>query len=277
MDERITISNIKREAREQLLGNYSIAAGTFALLFVFSYIVMTVVSQALMTFAIGSGNLQNLDMAKAQALMSNGQNEMMFLILTYIVMGIVTPLISIITTGFTYVCREISYGRRPKSSDIFYCFKNHPDKVIIISLIIYVVQIIVSAPAQIYGNRFMEDSGESFLIYVVLLLAGAVVTIIINLMLAQSYLLYLDETELGAVDCLKNSISMMKGNKWRLFCLMLSFIGYGLLALVSLGIALFWIAPYQELTYINFYRDLKGEELRSGSCDDENGDVISED
>ena len=41
----------------------------------------------------------------------------------------------------------------------------------------------------------------------------------------------------------------MQGNKGRLFYLQLSFIGMYLLALFSLGLAMFWVYPYTRMTF----------------------------
>jgi uncharacterized membrane protein len=46
----------------------------------------------------------------------------------------------------------------------------------------------------------------------------------------------------------------MDGNKWRAFCLGLSFIGWWLLGILTLGILWLWVAPYQQMTFGAFYR-----------------------
>ncbi len=56
---------------------------------------------------------------------------------------------------------------------------------------------------------------------------------------------------------------MMKGNKWRLFCLKFSFIGWVLLSFLTFGILLFWVMPYIEVTMAKFYLSLLPEEQNS--------------
>ena len=51
----------------------------------------------------------------------------------------------------------------------------------------------------------------------------------------------------------------MKGYKMDLFLLELSFIGWWLLVLVTLGIASLWVIPYIKVTEANFYLDIKKE------------------
>ena len=88
-----------------------------------------------------------------------------------------------------------------------------------------------------------------------------------------------EHPELRARDAIRESKNMMKGNRWRLFCLELSFIGWSLLAVLvftvlfvagvlvgSVGIAmiglliffvgLLFLSPYIEASRAAFYREL---------------------
>lgn len=73
-----------------------------------------------------------------------------------------------------------------------------------------------------------------------------------------AYILY-EVPEIGANQAIKESIRLMNGNKWRLFCLNFSFIGWALLSLLTCGILLLWVKPYQEAAYAAFYREIKRE------------------
>ncbi len=70
----------------------------------------------------------------------------------------------------------------------------------------------------------------------------------------------IDNQTLKAEECINQSMKMMNGNKWRLFLLDLSFIGWYLLAIFfTLGIGLLWVVPYHETARILFYEDLKSQ------------------
>ena len=61
--------------------------------------------------------------------------------------------------------------------------------------------------------------------------------------------------------CLDKSQAIMKGHKWDLFVLDLSFIGWWIVGILCLGIGTLWVRPYYEMTKANFYLELiKGEE-----------------
>lgn len=76
-----------------------------------------------------------------------------------------------------------------------------------------------------------------------------------------------------AVDALKQSWNLMKGNRWRLFCLEFSFIGWAILTALTLGIGSLWLVPYMQTAYASFYRELNPRTVRTwavnDACDDD--------
>jgi uncharacterized membrane protein len=68
-----------------------------------------------------------------------------------------------------------------------------------------------------------------------------------------------DHPELSPNQALNLSIKMMKGHKFDLFCLLLSFIGWSFLAMFTMGIGYLWLAPYIATTIAAFYEDVKAE------------------
>ena len=88
--------------------------------------------------------------------------------------------------------------------------------------------------------------------------------IVPGLIMAYAYSMtpyILDEhPEIGAWDASKRSREMMKGHKLRLFWLDLSFIGWFLLSILTLGIGFLWLIPYNEVSRVAFYNDLKTQQ-----------------
>lgn len=64
------------------------------------------------------------------------------------------------------------------------------------------------------------------------------------------------QTDIGATEAITESRKLMDGHKMDLFILDLSFIGWGLLGLITFGIGFIWITPYYRQTKANFYRSL---------------------
>ncbi|MBQ3389696.1 MAG: DUF975 family protein [Firmicutes bacterium] len=69
-----------------------------------------------------------------------------------------------------------------------------------------------------------------------------------------------DQPELEGREAINRSREMMNGNKWRAFVLDLSFILWGLLSLITLGIVgVFYVNPYYQATNAELYHALKAE------------------
>lgn len=68
-----------------------------------------------------------------------------------------------------------------------------------------------------------------------------------------------DKPELSANQAIDLSKEMMKGHKFDFFWLSLSFIGWILLSILTLGIGLFWLMPYMTTAMAAFYEDVKAE------------------
>lgn len=76
---------------------------------------------------------------------------------------------------------------------------------------------------------------------------------------SMTFFILADEPELGASDALAKSKRMMRGYKWKYFCLNLRFIGWSILCVISLGIGFLWLVPYMQISYAKFYEDVKTE------------------
>lgn len=60
-----------------------------------------------------------------------------------------------------------------------------------------------------------------------------------------------------ALECINESKAMTQGHKMDLFVLDLSFIGWGLLGVITFGLAFIYAMPYMQATLINAYNSLK--------------------
>lgn len=65
--------------------------------------------------------------------------------------------------------------------------------------------------------------------------------------------------EITATQAISESRKVMDGHKGELFVLDLSFIGWWLLSILTLGIGFLWLIPYVRVTHANFYRQLVGD------------------
>ncbi len=73
-----------------------------------------------------------------------------------------------------------------------------------------------------------------------------------------------ENPELTADEAITQSKEMMNGNRFRLFCLQFSFIGWDILATLAFGIGHLWLTPYKQAAYAAFYREVSGTEFIEG-------------
>lgn len=73
----------------------------------------------------------------------------------------------------------------------------------------------------------------------------------------SSYILT-ENPDMSASEALRRSKEMMDGNKWRLFCLEMSFIGWAFLCGLTMGIGYLWLLPYEKAAFTDFYREISG-------------------
>ena len=79
--------------------------------------------------------------------------------------------------------------------------------------------------------------------------------------LSYSMAMYIlaENPDMPALEAIDRSKKMMDGHKMELFVLMLSFIGWYLLCMVTFGIAAIYVVPYMSATLANFYNNIKGQ------------------
>ncbi|MBO4267044.1 MAG: DUF975 family protein [Lachnospiraceae bacterium] len=242
--KKTSISDLKLAAKDRLLGSYGIATGTFALVFALIYTLLMV----LVFSMIGSG------------LMTSGNGTMgasvKSLLISTVFSLVIGALSSVMFVGYISVIMKISRGDRPVISDAFFVLKNHPDKVIIISIIMTVVQMILLLPSNIVSLSGVTEA-KRFLLWTVLYVLGFIASLVFNMYLGLCYMLYIDDVDMDVKYFVTESVRLMKGNIFRYLYLHLSFIGYYVLVFMSLGVAILWVAPYQYMTMVQFYEDLR--------------------
>jgi uncharacterized membrane protein len=135
--------------------------------------------------------------------------------------------------GFSRFSLNIAEGREAKPDDIFYGFKQ-------------------------YGRSL----GAMMLMYLYIFL-WALLLIIPGIIAALGYamvpFLLADNESIGIEDALATSKKMMDGYKADLFFLQLSFIGWYLLCLLTVGIGYLWLMPWVHVSTAKFYLQVKAD------------------
>lgn len=73
---------------------------------------------------------------------------------------------------------------------------------------------------------------------------------------AMTFFIMNDNPGMSGQDAITASKELMRGNRWKLFCLDLRFIGWWILCMLTLGVLTLWVTPYWYTAHAMFYRDL---------------------
>lgn len=144
-------------------------------------------------------------------------------------------LYGIMTVGMSYYCLKITKEEAFQIKDLFIGFKRLLPAIIV---------------------NILVGLGIS-LGYVMLFIPG----FLFNLMASQVYFILADNENIGAIQCIKESMHIMKGNKRNYFVLMLSFVGWIILSVLTFGIGYLFLYPYMNLTYANYYNSIKEKNI----------------
>ena len=227
---------LKALAREALLGQYGSLIGAMFLLGIFSIILESV-----------------------PVTITRNREDTTSLIIQFVITLIISVLVYLLQIGMTVIILHMTRRQTYGLSDLFYTFRAHPDRFIIVSVIQIGISMILQIPAYIFLLLYPGDTIKHILLYLLLLLAGSIVSFIVLLGFTLADLLLIDNENLGAIDAIRQSWAMMHGNKGRFFYLQISFFGLALLCILTLGIGMLWLYPYMMTTEAFFYLDLTGE------------------
>ena len=109
-------------------------------------------------------------------------------------------------------------------------------------------------------QRFWKSFGTYFfytLFIVLWTLLFIIPGIIATFRYAMAFFIIADDADCGPLEAISRSKEMMKGNKWKLFCLHWRFVGWALLAVfLTFGIGFLWLIPYMQTSFAKFYEDV---------------------
>lgn len=118
--------------------------------------------------------------------------------------------------------------------------------------------------SRIFGNpKYVFKFLGIYIMYTLVITLGFILLIIPGLILSYSYsqfmFVFIDNPDIGILECLRTSRRLMKGYKWKLFVLGWSFFPWFLLVCITLGLAIFYVNPYLMTTHSEFYLFITGE------------------
>mgnify|MGYP002519441527 CR=1 FL=1 len=156
-----------------------------------------------------------------------------YLILAAIVLGVLYFVLgSVVKVGYARFNLDLSGGEKPPFETLFSCFP------------------------------YWKTMAAAQLLQIVYVLLWTLLLVIPGIVASYSYAMtgYIlaEHPELTASEAIAQSKTMMEGNRWRLFCLRISFIGWSILCAFTLGIGNLVLTPYEMAAEAAFYREISG-------------------
>jgi uncharacterized membrane protein len=90
-----------------------------------------------------------------------------------------------------------------------------------------------------------------------LLLASLIPIVLVILNYSQAFFVLSDNPQFSPTAALSHSRAIMRGFRWKYFCLGWRFFGWGLLGILTCGIGLLWVSPYMITSQALFYDDIR--------------------
>lgn len=232
MKKYATRAALKANAREALMGKYFTFAGAFLALWLLQYIIT--VPPAMMQLFPPVG-----------------------IFLYYGANFVLQLFYAIFKVGLAFLFLSNACGQRVNMTGVFTGFGHTPGKTMAIQLFPSLLLLIPNFLPDYCLTQFLASREEQWL------LSALIITLIflplsfyVKILYSQVFYIMLDFPDMSAVECLQHSRWLMKGSKLRYLWLSLSFLPLTLLGFATCGIGLFYVLPYQEQTYANFYLDL---------------------
>lgn len=138
-----------------------------------------------------------------------------------------------------------------------------PMILIILSIIIVGISIGFSTVSVFEGTATVNSLSAISILALIIYIAALVYAIVKGLLYSLSTFVAYDNDQMSTKEAVEESARLMKGNRGNLFVLELSFIGWAILAVLTLGIGMFWLIPYMQVAIVCFYEQLAGKDNSS--------------
>ncbi len=232
MNHYATSAALKARARQSLLGHYMTFSGAFIMLGILQYVI--VVPSALMQTVPPFG-----------------------MILYYAASFCLELFFAVFHVGIAFMFLGNACRQYVNSGSLFTGFWNNPGRIVRIQLVPSLLLLLPGLLPQILLNQFFLIKDIKWLLYsLTAALVFLPLKLYVQILYSQIYYVMLDFPDMEPLECLRRSRRLMKGHMLRYLYIRLSFLPLSFLGMLSFGIGLFYVYPYREQTYANFYLDL---------------------
>lgn len=239
---------LKNQAKMVMAGNYQ--ASITALMF------FSIITLLLSRF---TGALSLINGQLLVSLFHLAEDNVIISVFSYAISFLLSVVASILQIGLCLFFLNVVTGKPHYAFDMLYGYYHGFQKSFLLCLVPTAFSFVCTLPANILlddyeGSFYVNENEKTILLILQAILL--LVYIIANLALSQIFYLALDYPDLSVKEILLLSIKLMNGRKKQLFLIQLSFLPLWILAILSMGIGMFWVIPYQRMTYTLYYLDI---------------------
>lgn len=254
-------SELKYIARMKLGSNKKALFGAFLLMVLVFFAFVMVATMVLVA------NMEKAGVIGSQEEMTAYFNKLLFnensiksLLLSFAGSIFLGSLMQTLLVGYINVCYKVANGEVVKASDLFEVYKRNPDKIILIYVAVSVIQFTITLPSNaltLYIDYNSINDMRILALNTFVSLVTLFIQLIVKLLLALSFIAYIEDKERTAIQSMKQSVEIMGRYGFRYLYILLSFIGWVVLSVFTYGIALIFVCPYYYLTVSLFYINAK--------------------
>ncbi len=226
-----TRKDLKKQARELLLGRYGFFAGTHLLYF----LVSLVVNQLLET------------------IFPNWRTSLLYVCALFITV----LFLYVFQAGLYRLYLDLCRRQTPRYRDMAYGFTHDTEHILLFYFFLF-----LSLFVFFFLLSFLWELPVPWPLLLLFtgLLAGLYLYFILGFALVPY--LYTDNPWKGTRELMKESRKLMEGRKLAYFLLNLSFLGLFALSVLSLGLGLLWLVPYMQTCKALFYMEVISDPMR---------------
>ncbi|MDZ5254590.1 DUF975 family protein [Clostridium sp. LIBA-8841] len=173
---------------------------------------------------------------------------------------IVAVVSSFLNGAFIKYCIKLTEtDEKVKYLDCFVSFKA-AIKIFLCNILIGVVLgigLLVLTMIFTTASFISESVFLMFIFFVILLTLG----LFIEACIFTIPIILTEDDEIGVIEAINMSWEVTKDYKLKYVIMILSFVGWGILALLTLGIGAFWLQPYIMLTVYIFYKGIRNANI----------------
>ena len=183
--------------------------------------------------------------------------SMLSIITCQVMIYIVSLFVSLLQAGYMKLLLNMDRKEPFSLKDMISPFTIQPDRFLTVNLILLLVEVLISLPLDVLSYR--TDGTVSLAFSLGGSMTAALVGFVLSIFFGLSNYLLLDNPQMSAIESMKTSCRLMKGNKGRYIYISLSFLPLFIACFFTCYIGLLWLDPYITNTRAHFYMDITGE------------------